>query len=797
MARRTGGYAEEGRSGSRLRMAYDRESSARPVYERSHYKEANNAFTDPEPAGDEFDLVEFFFKIWRHKGLIVSTVIVCMAIAVAILFQIEPRYTSKSQVMIEGQTNSMVNVESVMSGLSGDVETIQSEIEVIRSLPLIEKIAASLKLENRPEFNQKLAPKGLMDKILDGEHDFLEHIPQEWRDVLFQHVDVKALTEKFIPKKPDVAVPDASMVDEPSDFLKLFAKRLLVNQVGRSRVISIGFTSKDPTLSAAVVNSLAELYIQHLLQLKVEATQRANSWLDGRVKLLRKQVEEGEAAVERYRQDSGLIETRGVTVTSQQVAEISTQLIIARSKRVETEARLRQTSNLINDVDGGQAGLDILDSPLILKLREQKAETERRAVELSQTYGERHPKMISIRADIADIHNKIKAEANKIVNSMKNEVEIARARERTMERTLDGLKRDMGEANKAEVELRTLEREANASRALLETFLARYKETSAQEDEEAQIADARIISLASVPLQPSFPKRGIILLLTFVGSLGLGGIFSLLLELLDRGFRASKQLEHQTGIPVFSFIPLLNKSETRRGSVGSFVLNNPVSHFSEAIRSLQTSILLSSVDEPPKSILVTSSQPEEGKTVTSLNLTRMLASAGQKVLLIDADCRRPSVSKLLDVPEGLGLVDLLTGAAEFEDVLIEDPASGAFIITAGSPFQNPPTLLSSKKFDRTLGILTKAFDHVIIDSPPVLAVSDARIISSKVDITIMMVRWADTSREMVKSAIQQLGNRSGTLAGVALSMVDMKKNAKYSYKDSQYYTGRLEKYYTS
>ncbi len=763
------------------RMAFGQDQAARPAYARPTYARPDS----PHLGGS---IEEFFHKIWRRRGLVISTIVVFMVITATILFQITPRYYTEALIMIEGQKSNVVDVKAVMSGLSGDNETIQSEIEVIRSRPLVEKVITTLALDRKPEFNSSYAPKGFIDKFLEEDGGIYNILPKEWLDAMFGQKKPAALLNDNAGIKTNVKGGIST--------INAFLKKLSISQKGRSRVIGIGFTSNDPVIASKVANSLAKFYVAQLLSLKVEATQRASSWLNRRVNVLRGQVEKAEAAVERYREKSGLIEARGLTIISQQVAEVSTQVVIAKTDRVEAQARLRQTLTLLKSPHGISSAVEVLKSPLIQKLREQEASLQRRAAELSGEYGKRHPKMINIRAEIKDIGRKIKQEVSKIINGMRNEVEIARTRESTLVRTLNKLEADVAKANRAEVELRSLEREANASRNLLETFLARYKETSAQEDTSAQRADARMISMADVPVDPSFPKKGIVLVLAFAGSLGFGVLLAFLMEMLDRGFRSCAQIEQFTDVPVFGVVPLLNRKVANRQAAADYILHNTTSPFSEAIRTLHTSLLLSHIDEPPKRVLITSSQADEGKTTISISLARMQAMAGRRVLIIDADLRCPTIAKSLEMPEEPGLAELLLGEAEYDDVITEDTASGVFVITAGKPTPNPPSLLASDKFSQVLNKLEESFDFLVIDSPPVLAVSDSRILTTKVDATVLVVRWASTNRDMVMTSIKQLGGTFGSLSGIILSMVDLKLYSRYKYGNSYYSRGASQKYYS-
>ena len=727
----------------------------------------------------EFELREFFRKLWRRKAVIMGTVVLLFVAAAIILFQIPPKYETQVQVLIESRNSSMVNIEELVAGRGVDTETIESEIEVIKSRRLAEKVIDQLRLYADPEFNPALRPKGFFDNALD----IRSYFPDEWTAILLDGHSNRELTETEIRARERVVV-----VDE-------FLSRLTVARQGFSRVISIGFSSENPDRAAQVANKIADDYILDQLEAKFEATSRTTAWLNEKISGLREKVDASERAVEAYRKEAGLLQgTEGPLIT-QQISNLNAQLILAGAQRAEAEARLSQVQQLIRSSGGAGSAADVLDSPIVQALMQKETEIRRKVVELSGQFGDRHPKMISGRAELADIQSKIESEVKKVVQTLRNEVGVARARESTLEESLERLKLRLGHSNTAEVRLRALERESEADKALLETFLARFEQKSAEQDIQSQRPDARVISRADVPTVPSHPKKTIILALVLVASTILGVLLVFLLEQLDKGFRSGDQIERMTGMSILSLVPALPGFGKTRKLPPDYILDRPMSAYGEAVRGLYTSLLLSHVDSPPKTVVFTSAQSGEGKTTLALSLTRMLAKSGRKVILIDTDLRKPSVSAFLEIPNGPGLVELLAGEKKPEDVVRTDEPSGAHIITAGKFATNAADIVASDHMKRLIEGLAQSYDLVILDSPPVLAVSDARILATIVDRVVFTVRWADTRRETVTMAIKQVVASGAKLAGVVLNVVNVKKHAQYGYGDSGYYTGRIKKYY--
>ena len=283
--------------------------------------------------------------------------------------------------------------------------------------------------------------------------------------------------------------------------------------------------------------------------------------------------------------------------------------------------------------------------------------------------------------------------------------------------------------------------------------------------------------------------------MVFVGATFLGILLAFTIEQLDRGFRSGEQIESATGISVLGLVPTLTGLTKIGKNPANYIIEKPTSAFGEAIRSLHTSLRLSNLDDPPKSILITSCLPAEGKTSISICLARMLASAGHKVIALDVDLRRPSFSDIFK-DDGPGLVEYLTTSdLDLKDLIHKDHESGADVLFAGATSKNPTDILGSRKMIQLLRSLEKQYEYVVLDSPPILAVSDARILSGQVHATLFVVRWADTPREIVAQGLKQILTSGGNLAGVVLSQVNAKKHARYGYGDSGYYYGRIKKYY--
>lgn len=733
------------------------------------------------PLTDGSELRDFLQKLWRRKGLIFGTVALLAVTATVILFQITPRYSATSLVLVETRGANIVNLEAVLTGgVLPDEEAIESEMAVIGSRRLASKVVEKLNLDSDPEFNLNLQPPGLIASVFG----LREFIPETWRNAIF------GIDEEVPLSETELRAQERALV------IDVFLSNLTLAREGKSRVISINFSSENPKTAANVANALADAYIVDQLEAKFERTRRETEWLSDKIAGLRQKAEASDKAVEQYRKQAGLLQgTGGSTLIQQQISELSAQHIIARAARAEAEAKLSQVQQLIRTSGGAASAAEVLQSPLITALVTQEAELNRRLAELGQQLGERHPRMINAKAELKDLQNKIATEVNRIVQGQQNEVGVARAREASLQQSLEQLKARVAQSNAAEVQLRALERESQADKTMLEQFLTRFQESSAQKDLGSQEADARVISRADVPIDPAFPQKGLFLAVVIVAATFLGVLLVFVVEQLDRGFRSGEQIERMTGAGVLALVPAISGILGSRQSPHAYILERPTSAFGESIRSLYTSLLLSHVDAPPKTVVFTSAHSHEGKTTLAVSLARMLAKSGRKVMIVDGDLRKPSVSRFLGMATEPGLVELLAGEIRPEEAIRRDEPSGLHVITAGKFASNAADILSSEQMKRLVDGLARTYDLVIIDSPPVLAVSDARILSTIVDRVVFAVRWADTRRESVASAMKQVIAAGGRLAGAVLTMVNVKKHAQYNFADSGYYYGRIKKYY--
>ncbi|MFQ5783672.1 MAG: GumC family protein [Alphaproteobacteria bacterium] len=746
--------------------------------------EGTSLFDDAEAV----DLRRLLNTLWRRKMIVMGTTLVLTSIALLIVMQLTPLYVAETEIVVQPPDTNVIDIEKVAQGLSTDFYTNDTEAAILGSRAIASEVVDRLDLVNHPAFNPALSPprKGLLDRLhlrelIPEDFDPLALIPESWRTAIrdFRADDV----EETEPPEPLTPEEEQRLLRE--DAIDTYLGGLSVTPSESSRVITVSFTSPDPELAAQIANAAAQAYIDDQVRAKTDETSAANVWLQDRAVQLKETVAKAAAAVEQHRRKSGLVSVGGTNLLAKQIAELNSQLIIARAARAEAEARFNQVQKLLKSKDGIDSAAAVLQSSLIQRLREQEAEVVRKIAEMKTQFREGHPKMILARSELQDLVDKIGNEVGKIATNLGNELEIALVREKNLDREIAKLQRRLDDQADAEITLHALETDLEANRKLYDTILARLKETGVQNTSLMQ-ADARIISAATVPYAPSYPRKRLIVGIAFVGSTVLGVLIVLLIEHLDSGFRSREQLEAATGVATLSIVPRLRGRRMANTTLYDDILERPHTVFSESLRTLRTSLLLSNVDEPPRTVLVTSSIPSEGKSSTALALARTVAKYGKKCIIIDADLRSPSVHGALGVPNNLGLIDYLSRDVALEDMIQIDFKSGAHFIVAGPAMPHPADLLGSDKMRGLLASLREIYDLVVIDTPPVLAMSDPLVLMRFVDKTIYLVRWEKTPRDTAIAGIRQVLDAGANLAGLVLSQVDLRKHATYHYADSGY-----------
>jgi capsular exopolysaccharide synthesis family protein len=736
-------------------------------------------------ADDELNLREVWRALMRRK-LVLLVPVALLTLGVFLWAkQQPPMYTAEALLHIENRDAQVIQIQGVVEEMIASPATIESEIEYLGSPAFLRRTVEQLDLINDPEFapwlvEEEPGPVGAFFELVNP----LRYIPEDWWALLEGREDGA--------DGPPLDLETRRM----NNVIRAVQARLGVEQVGRSYVISLSFLSEDPMKAARIANALAEEYLVSQVEAKYAAAERATEWLGERINELRGQVLAAEAKIVEYRTQNHIVNTQADNPLTLQFFQLNTQLALAQAERAGAEARLSQARSVLDSSGVSTAAL-VLGSPLMDSLREQETELLRKIADMRSVYGENHPAMVNTRSEIGSVRAKMQDEVRRIVQELDDEVSVAVAREKELQTSMERLQGEAARVDLAGVELGALQNEVETNRELFQTFLSRFREIVEQQG--LQEADARILSSADPPNGPSHPRTMLLTVVAFAGSLVLGVLLVFLIERWDSdyGFRSADETQAALGVRALALVPDLSRRETQGVAAEDYILLKPNSAYAEALQRIRTSLFLSDGEHPPKSILVTSSVPLEGKSTIAASLARQSARSGLRVILIDADLRRPRLHELLGLANQNGLSDVLTGRADPEAAIKRDEKSGLDFLPAGVGVISPPDLFRSSTMRILLEETAAYYDLVIIDSPPVAAVSDSFTLSGLVDKAIYVIRWETTPRNVALAGIRQMLDAGADLAGVILSRVDVRKHARYGYADSGYYQGSYRKYYVN
>lgn len=709
----------------------------------------------------------------RKWHLIGVTALVC-ALTALFLLQLVPEYRSTALVMLDTRKAKVTNTTDVLTTGMLDIPAIQTEVEVIRSDSLLGRVVDKLHLDTDPEFGAR-RPSVVGSMIQQA----------------------KSFVARYIPFQKTAGGPTSDVDAAKLRAIGVLTRNLLTTVRGRSYVISISVDSSDPRKAKQIVDTIADFYIVDQLQAKLDANKRATDFFNDRLEELKRNVETAEHAVASFREKSGLTIAKDATIASQSLAELNSQLVQARAQRADRESRLVALQQAARNPATMGGVSEVLGNGLIASLRAQEAEVARRVGDLSQRYGDSHPKILQARAEQGQIQGRISQEVAKIINSVQADAEAARSKEAELQAQVDLLERKAGGLSQDEVGLHQLEREAQSSRTVYEDFLKRFKELREQQD--IQQPDARLLAPASLPSSPSFPRYGLTMSGALVLGLILGSLVILLLERLDGGFRTGEQIERLTGRPLVGMIPGLNRSTLGKLSPARFAIEKMTSAYAEALRSAYTAMTLGTLDRPPRVVMVTSSLPAEGKSTFACSLAGLVARANgdKKILVMDCDLRRSSVAGTLNVQRPEGTIDeYLAGTKTLEEVIGRDEQSGCYYVLARSNTPNSAEILDSNAMKSFIAALSKQFDLIFLDTPPLMAVADALVTARLSDYILFLVRWERTPREIAINALRLFRDLPKNI-GVVLVQVDIRRHSKYGYGDYGYYYSKYKDYYSS
>lgn len=690
----------------------------------------------------EIDLLDVLRTIWRSKWLILFVTLCTAAVAGVYIWRIAvPFYAATTVVTLQNLERKSVDLESAVSGIGSDQASINTEVEVLRSRGLIDKLVDRLDLDKDPEFNVYLQPDNQVSLTTDP-------APAAGAD----------------GQKPG---PRARMIRD--EIVERVLDAITISNIRQSYVFNITAWTHEPEKSALIADTLAELYIRDQLDMKFAATERATEWLTDRTSVLKAELNEAENAALEF---------------NSRIALISPE-------------RLRLLNRRLKDFRQRHAGLiekqEALERNVAELVAAKQSGNVTRLAEVTGLPAPAQPGEVPASASHSPEAFELRFE--QILERARYEAERGEAQIRAMTNSIADLEREVTDQSAQARELEQLMREAEASRMIYEYVLGRLKDTSVQQG--MQKAEARVLSYAMLPLAPSAPRAPLLLAVAVLIGLLVGSLVAVLLEMRSTAFRTAEEVQDETGTIVIGQIPLAPSS--RRSRIVDYIVSNPTSAMVEAVRNLRTSILLSTVDRTPKLIMMTSSMPGEGKTTLSLALAQNLAGMGKKVLVIEGDMRRRTFREFFEVGDRRGLLTAVLQDTPLDEIVHREPKLSFDILLGERANINAADFFASERFTSFLDRVRDAYDFIVVDTPPVLLVPDALVIAQSADVVAYVVQWDKTPRRQVADGLRAFATVNAPVTGLVLSQVDPRGMKRYGHGGSygQGYRAHSKKYYDS
>jgi succinoglycan biosynthesis transport protein ExoP len=734
---------------------------------------ANGPAGGPAPAPytpeNEVNLLDRLAVLYRYRRLCITVFILVTAAMIIQGYSNVKVYQAQARVLIEDERSTAIpGLQNEQNTYFEDPEPYyQTQYKILKGRDLTRRVVRKLHLEKVPEFNgTKPAPPTPLSLL----------------------GDLKTRLMGYVGKGAAPA-PEPVKVDETADesgMVGAFLGRVEVVPVRGSHLVDITFISEEPKFAADAVNALIDEYVTENLEIKLRSTQGMLDWLDNELASQQKRVEESERALAEYREkENALSLDDKQNIVLSRLNQLNDTATRARSSRVQKESLYNQVKAIASGTNPDAIPI-IATNAGVQTAKSKLVDLQRQKVQLLERYADKHPKVLDINAQLQDAQRQLDVAISGAVQSVRNEYETAVIEERTFAKNLEGAKSEATDLNRKGIGYGVMEREAKSNREVYQSLLTREKELRVSANSRTN--NVRVVDRAEVPRGPIAPSGRRTWLMSAVIGLALAVAVALGLDYMNDTIKTPEDITRRLKLPFLGLVPAI------RGDKHPLLASSQVPHdFSESFRSLRTSLLSKYPDEGTKIIIVTSAQPLEGKTTTAANIAMALAYGGARVLLIDADMRRPGLHRPLRLTNERGLSQVLTGQARVRDVIQRTVDPNLLAITAGRTPPNPSELLSSERMKTLLANLAHGpFNWIIIDTPPVLAVTDAVILAPMVNGVTFVIGAEMTRRRLAERAIETVMQSRPRYAAVVLNKVNFEKN-KYYY--SRYYGHQYKNYY--
>lgn len=710
---------------------------------------------------EEINLLEYWQVIKRRGRAILGLVSIMTLVGILIAFSITPQYQSTVKILVEPNAPKVVSLDP-LQGVSNIWYFYQTQYEIISSRSVAEAVVKNLRLEYHPFFIRETSAPGK-----DGSEESSDS--NLWRNLISDSA----------PDEKNVNVEDEKQLIRDA-IIQIIQRDLKVKGEKKSQIINIIYESPDPVIASKIANAVSQAYIEKGLEAKLALNQNAAEWLTKRLSGLRQKLEVSEDALRHYQKKESMVDTKSfASIASGKLGGITEALIKAQARRADAEIRYQQVKDIKTKGKNLESLPIVLQNNFIQTLKAGQAKLARQVSELSERYGHKHPKMIAAQGDLRIANNRLRQEVTKVIDGIYSDYEVAEANVNQLKTLSQQTQKETRGDQGKKFELAKLERDVETNRQLYEVFMTRHKETSMTGDNG--VTNVLIIDPARPALGPSKPRKKLIIAAAVFAGLFLGVLLAFLLEYLENTFRIPEDVEHKLGLPLLGILPLLLLDDKSDITPERYAFRETGSSvFIEALNNIRTGVMFADIDIPAKVIMVTSSIANEGKTTLSSNLSLTFSHTG-KTLLIDGDLRKQQFSKnILSKKRVAGLTELAAGDVSIDDCIVADSeVDNLYYMSSGLKTPKPLELLSSKKFAEIMQQLREKFEHIIIDSAPVLPVSDSLVLGALVDEIILVIKADSTTHKMAKDTVKRLATAHVRPLGVVLQLADLEKMENY------------------
>lgn len=742
----------------------DRARSAVPVRSESH--------------GEEKHLWDYVRIVYKRRWIALPAFLLICGVLTFNSMRETPIYRSQVQLLIEKDAPTVSTLDQMFQSQDGwyNDEFYQTQHRILQSRSLAKRTIDAMNLWDVPRLGNGPEPK-----------DGFSLTGAVWGAIDGVVGMVRGGGEPPAPAPVEQASAGESAAQ--SARISEFLGGLTIAPVRNTRLVEIRYTSTDPVFAAEAANAVAAAYIEQNMELKLSVSKEATGFLAERLEEQRKAVEASERALQEFKQQNGAVAIAdgANSIAVQRLTDLNAALIKAKTERITKESLYNQLQSMqkAGTIETFPA---VLSNEYIQGLKSNLAQLQREHAQLSERYGENHPEMVKSRTALESANAKLTTEIAKVVEGVNSEYRAALAQEQSLQAALNAQRNEALGQNKMSVTYSVLQREADSNRQIYESLLQQTKETGISGERRA--TNVRVVDPAEVPGSPISPNFRADLTFALVAGLVFAIGLAFGFEYLDNRIKTPQELKAHLGIPFLGMVPTVDKARMRDPLLDGAVPPN----FAEAFKSVRTNVLFSSAEEGLRSLVVTSAGPGEGKSLVASNLAVALAQAGQRVLLIDADMRRPRVHEIFGGDQEPGLSNVLSGNAKTADAIRKSKTEGLWLMPAGLIPPNPAELLGSRRYTDFIASLSAHFDWVLLDTPPVMVVADSSIVANQSSGVVFVVRADHTSRHAVRAAVEQLEAANAHLVGSVLNSVDIVRNPYYY---SAYYRKEYSRYYVS